>query len=219
MKEQSRVPFKWQLNPRGCLPFRETTFHRVRLCSRSLMKASLISESMTLCVCVRVSSPQSPWQWCPIQPGTCRDKRWGRREEGGGGVQSVSQAGGKQHQNGRRALARCWCIEKNRLPKIIQLHLPFGITQGAATQVRPGLPWRHMPTVTRLCICVGLEKKKTFRKRQKHSSDTHLNHFSHVQWDKLVLKSPGSPMSPWGGYLGGPTGAFRNSQTILSLDI
>lgn len=54
MKELSRVPFKWQLNPRVCLSFREATFHRARLCSRSLMKASLISKSVTVCVSVCV---------------------------------------------------------------------------------------------------------------------------------------------------------------------
>ena len=47
---QSRVPFKWQLNPCGCLLFGETTFHQTVL----ITKASLISESVTVCVFVCV---------------------------------------------------------------------------------------------------------------------------------------------------------------------
>lgn len=96
MKELSRVPFEWQLNPRFCLPFGETTFHLARLSGSSLMKpVSFPSLWLCVCVCVhaQVSSPQSPWRWCPIQPDTCRDKRLGRRWAEG--VQSFRRAGEK----------------------------------------------------------------------------------------------------------------------------
>lgn len=110
MKELRRVTFKWQLNPYICLPFREATFYT---CAATLWESQShfqVCDCVWMClnVCVWVSSPQSPWQWCPIQLGTCRDKRWW------GSVQSLCQAEEKKHQNSCRALARCWCTEKNQ---------------------------------------------------------------------------------------------------------
>lgn len=52
---KSRVLFKWRLNPRRCLPFREETFHRVRLCTRSLAKKPVSFPSLWLCVCHRLN--------------------------------------------------------------------------------------------------------------------------------------------------------------------
>lgn len=100
---KSRVLFKWRLNPRRCLPFREETFHRVRLCTRSLAKKPVSFPSLWLCVCHRLnlhSIDDVPFSEAPVG---IRGGGWGRR-----GAQSIRGAGGGE--------ASKWCrrFEKNQ---------------------------------------------------------------------------------------------------------
>lgn len=90
MKEASRVPSKWQLNPGVSLrrgdssssqtvqPLSHESHSHVQICDCVLARASL-----SLCALTQVSTFQSPWRWGPIAPGTCRGKRRRRRVRGG----------------------------------------------------------------------------------------------------------------------------------------
>lgn len=215
MKEQSRVPFKWQLNPCGCLLFGETTFHRVRLQpltheSRSHFR---VCDSVYVCVCVcwcvchrlNLSGDDVPFSQAPagIRVGGEREVE---EEEG---IHSVSQA---EKKNG--ALTRCCSIEQNQTSEDHSAPFTFWDHLGCNNL---GETWITMAT------CANKRKavhpKKT--KQRKHLPEdkntyrqTHLRH--HLRWKRRKSFSDPDTMRIQNS---GLTETSRESQQIHLLDI
>lgn len=140
------VPSKWQLNPSDCLFFRGnfSLSHAVQLL---LVKACLISRSMIvyMCLCVRkchclnLHGDDVPFSPAPA----------GIRGRRGGG----EEAGGQSLKRGGKTSGVFGALKRIRLPKNIQLNLPFRISCGVASKVNIVTMATHADTnkVLRLC--------------------------------------------------------------------
>lgn len=138
----------------------------------------------------------------------------GRGEEEGG---SVNQ-GEKKHQNGCRALARCWCIEKNQTPEDYSAPFTFWDHPGCSNLGETEVTMATHADSDKLVHLCRLGKKKTFSQRlKKHFVGTHLKH--HFMCSKVVLKESRKSQESMRGSRGGRWGSSRKSQTIHPQDI
>ena len=124
----------------------------------------------------------------------------GEEEERWGGFsQSVSQSSrGKEHQNGRRALARCLCTEKNQASEDHSAPFTFWDHLGCSNL---GDTW--VTTATHADI-EELVRLRQFQKKKTACRNTPEKHHFMCNAGKWFRKSPGSPGETMRGDLGSP---------------